>query len=310
MINPKAVIGTNSWGSKAYGRMFRGNYVEDDVIKEAMKEAEVQGLEVYDLARDYGFGKAQKMIGEFGCENIVLSAKYTPFTRYKKNCVRRSLEKDLADFKRSYIDIYWLHLPIDIEEHLAEIIELYNEGKIRYIGISNFDLEECRHSKEILDKAGIHLFGVQNHYSIISREWENNGLLSWCKENDIQFWAWAVLEEGLLTDPRIKTGFAPMKFIMARQKRKMRELYKVMIAVGNKHGLSVPQVAEAFCATKGIVPLCGCRKPKQVKELAAAADVILTKGEIKALENAADRSKAKVMGPDIFRFYVPKKRRA
>ena len=42
------------------------------------------------------------------------------------------------------------------------------------------------------------LCGVQNHYSIISREWEKNGLLSWCKENDISFWAWAVLEEGML----------------------------------------------------------------------------------------------------------------
>ncbi len=307
MNKPKAVIGTNSWGGKAYGKLIRGSYVDNSVIKEAMQTAKELGLDVYDLARDYGFGKAQKMIGEFGTEDIVISAKYTPFKRYKKGCVRSSLEKDLADFRRDYVDIYWLHLPIDVKEHLQEIIELYNEGRIRHIGVSNFDLDECKLSKEILSSAGIPLFGVQNHYSIISREWEINGLLDWCRDNGVQFWAWAVLEEGMLTDPRIKTKFSPMKLMMYSQKYKMRELYKVMIAVGKRHGISVPQVAEAFCASKGVVPICGCRKPKQVMELSQAADIQLSPGEIKALEKAADRSQAKVLGADIFRFYVPKK---
>lgn len=98
-IEAKAVIGTNSWGGKVYGKAIRGSYVEDSVIKDAMCEAEKQGLVIYDHARDYGLGKAQKMFGKFTQEldskDIVISAKYTPFTHYKKNCVRRSLEKTL-----------------------------------------------------------------------------------------------------------------------------------------------------------------------------------------------------------------------
>ena len=311
-INAKAVIGTNSWGSRSYGNAVRGSYVEDDIIIEAMREAENRGLMIYDLARDYGFGKAQKMFGEFleevGGDDIIISAKYTPFSHYRKGCVRRSIEKDLADFKRDHVDIYWLHLPADIEEHLTEIIELYSEGKIKHIGISNFDLEECRFSKRILDKAGIPLYGVQNHYSLISREWEKNGLLDWCMENGVSFWAWAVLEEGMLTDPRVKTKLSLMKFFMKRQKRKMRGLYRVMIAVAKRHGITVPQVAEAYCANKGIVPICGCRKPGQVRELAEAVEVRLTHGEMRRLEEAADMSGAKVLGHDLFRFAVPKKR--
>ena len=308
----KAVIGTNSWGGRAYGKAVRGSYVEDSVIKEAMREAAKQGLRVYDLARDYGLGKAQKMFGEFAAETggaeLIISAKYTPFTHYKKNCVRRSLEKDLADFRRNYVDIYWLHLPTDIEQHLAEIIELYNEGKIRRIGISNFDLAECRRAKRILDKAGIPLYGVQNHYSLISREWEENGLLAWCRENGVSFWAWAVLEEGMLTDPRVKPKFSLMKFLMNRQKRKMHRLYSVMIAVAERHHISVPQVAVAYCACKGVVPICGCRKPKQVAELAEAVKIKLTAEEIRRLEEAADQSGAKVLGHDLFRFAVLKQR--
>ncbi len=303
----KAVIGTNSWGGKLYGKALRGSYVDDSVIKEAMEEGNRLGIKVYDMARDYGLGKAQKMLGEFGTDDIIISAKYTPFKRYKKNCVRRSLEKDLEDFHRRYVDIYWLHLPIDIKEHLNEIIDLYKEGKIHYIGVSNFDLEECRLSKQILENAGIPLYGVQNHYSIISREWEKNGLIDWCKANNVSFWAWAVLEEGLLVDPNIKSGFSLMKMYTNRQKKKLRDLYRVLISTAKNHDISVAQVAESFCSTKGIVPICGCRKPRQVKELAKAVDVKLTDAEIKRIEEEADRANAKVLGHDIFRFYVPKK---
>lgn len=183
IMKPNAVIGTNAWGSALYEKAMRGSAVEDEVLQEAMKTAQEADIPIYDLARDYGLGKAQKMIGDFGTDDIIISAKYTPFTHYKPGCVRKSLMKDLDDFKRDYVDIYWLHLPTDIEEHLREIIELYNEGKIRYIGVSNFTLEECKKSKAILDSAGIPLYGVQNHYSIICREWEKNGLLQWCRDN-------------------------------------------------------------------------------------------------------------------------------
>ena len=98
------------------------------------------------------------------------------------------------------------------------------------------------------------LYGVQNHYSIISREWEQNGLLDWCKENGISFWAWAVLEEGMLVDPRVKTKGSIMKLIFNRQKRKMRALYQSMIQISERHAITVSQVAVAFCAAKGIVP--------------------------------------------------------
>lgn len=306
IFEPSAVIGTNSWGSAAYSVMVRGSYVDEDVIKSAMKTADKCGLKIYDLARDYGFGKAQKMIGEFGTENIIISAKYTPFSGYKPGCVRKSLEKDLHDFRRDYVDIYWLHLPTDIEPHLKEIIGLVKEGKIRHVGVSNFNLEECRLAAQILEEAGLKLYGVQNHYSIISREWEKNGLLAWCRENNISFWAWAVLEEGMLTDPRVKTKGSLMKLIFSGQKRRLRQLYKVMIHTADTHGITVPQVAEAFCACKGIVPICGCRKPKQVKELAQAVKVKLTQEEISRLEAAADKTNAKIMGPDLFRPFVRK----
>ncbi len=308
ILNPPAVIGTNAWGGKLYGKAIRGSYVSENIIKNAMTEAANKDIPLYDLARDYGFGKAQKMIGEFGTKDICISAKYTPFTHYKKGCVRKAIMKDLDDFKRDYVDIYWLHLPTDIEEHLLEIIELYKEGKIKHVGVSNFTLEECKKSKAILDKHNIPLYGVQNHYSILCREWEQNGLLAWCKENNILFWGWAVLEEGLLVDPRIRKK-SLIKTFFNRRVKKLTELYKIMIKISERHDIKVPQVAMAFCSTKGVVPMVGCRKPEQVQDLAQAVQVKLTDKEVERLEEAADRANVKIMGPDIFRAFVLKEKK-
>lgn len=307
ILNPTAVIGTNAWGGKLYGKALRGNYVSDEVIKEAMAEAQKCDIPLYDLARNYGFGKAQKMLGEFGATDVFVSAKYTPYSHYKKGCVRKSLENDLQDFKRPNVDIYWLHLPTDIEQHLNEIAELYREGKIAHIGVSNFTLEECILAKKHLESAGIPLYGVQNHYSIICREWEQNGLLKWCKENGVLFWGWAVLEEGLLANPQIK-NFSLLKLAFNRKVKKLAPLYEVMNKIAGQRGITIAQVSIAFCATKGVVPMCGCRKKAQVEALATAAKIRLTEQEISELEQTADKINIKIMGADLFRFFVKKKK--
>ena len=306
ILKPSAVVGTNSWGSAAYGKMLRGESVGIDTIRACFERAKEKGLLIFDLAQDYGLGKAQKMIGEFGTEDVIISAKFTPTGSYKASQVRKSLEKDLQDFNRDYVDIYWLHLPSDIEANLSEIIDLYKEGKIKHIGISNFTLEECILAKAILDKAGSPLYGVQNHYSLINREWEKIGLVDWCNRNDILFWAWAVLEEGMLTDPKVKTKMSLMKLIFNRKKRKLHSLYQLMEKVGEAHGITIPQVAMAFCGSKGIVPVCGCRKPYQVDQLLDAVSVCLSDSEIKSLENEADKLNVKILGADMFRFAVKK----
>ncbi len=308
IMNPAAVIGTNAWGSKMYSRMLRGSYVPDEVLIEAMAQAREQDIPLYDMARDYGLGKAQKMLGRFGTDGIAISAKYTPFSHYKKGCVRKSLMKDLQDFGRDYVDVYWLHLPTDIEDHLNEIIELYNEGCIRHIGVSNFTMDECIKSQKILAQRGIPLYGVQNHYSIICREWEKNGLLKWCHDNGILFWGWAVLEEGLLVDPRLRKK-SVMKSAFNRKVRALGPVYDVMIDIASSYGIKVPQVAMAFCASKGVIPMTGCRKPSQVKELAQASRIRLANEDISRLESASDQVNVKIMGADIFRPFVLKERK-
>ena len=302
----KAVVGTNSWGSAAYGKILRGESVDESVLKSTFDCAKEKNIAVFDLAQDYGLGKAQKIFGRFGTDGVIVSSKFTPTGRYKKGQVRKSFEKDLTEFNRDYVDIYWLHLPNDIEKNLAEIIDLYREKKIRYVGVSNFTLEECQLAKSILDDVGIPLYGVQNHYSLLCRDWEKNGLVNWCKENKISFWAWAVLEEGMLTNPNAKSKKSLMKIIFNRKKKKLHPLYDMMEDIGNRHNLTIPQVAMSFCSSKGIIPVCGCRKSYQVEQLATAINTKLDDEEILRLENESDRLNVKILGADIFRFAVRK----
>ena len=303
----RGIVGTNSWGSKAYGKVLRGSSVDKDTLEQTVKKAIECGLVVFDTAQDYGLGKGQKLIGELCPGAAKISAKYTPSSKYVPGQVRRSFEKDLKDFGRESVDIYWLHLPNCIEQNLSEMIELYKEGRVGNIGVSNFSLEECKLAKALLDKAGVPLFGVQNHYSIIARDWEENGLVDWCRENDIQFWAWAVLEEGLLVPPKKGSKMSAMKLINLRRQNKLLPLYKKMYLIGKRHGLTAAQVAVAFCSSKGIIPICGCRKPYQVSDLAAAVNVTLSDREIAVLEASADSTGVRILGADMFRFAVKKK---
>ena len=100
--------------------------------------------------------------------------------------------------------------------------------------------------------------------------------------------------------------FAIMKAIYSRKRRKLDCLFALMKEVGENHDLTIPQVAISFVANKGIVPICGCRKPYQVEQLGAAANTKLSEAEMKELEDASDALNVKILGPDLFRFAVRK----
>ena len=230
-----------------------------------------------------------------------MSGKYVP------GQVRRSLEKDLADFGREFVDVYWLHLPNALEENLREMAALYREGKIRHIGVSNFDLEECRRAKAVLDALGVPLYGVQNHYSLLSREWEKKGVTAWCARHGVAFWAWAVLEEGMLVPPKKEEKKGLMRLLFTGKRRRLYPLYREMQTVGRQHHISIAQVAMSFVANKGLVPICGCRKPYQIVQLSQASETVLSPEEMQRLERAADKAGVRVLGADMFRFAVRKK---
>lgn len=159
-----------------------------------------------------------------------------------------------------------------------------------------------RRAREFLEAQGASLYGVQNHFSLLERAEEKNGMLAWCHENGIAFWGWAVLEEGILTG-NTKGTFA---WLFRRKQKKLQNLFRVMREIGETHHLEMAQVAVTYCIGKGVIPVCGCRKPYQVQQLAEDAEATLDEAEIRKLEEAADEAGVKILKSDIFRFAVQK----
>lgn len=300
----RAVVGTNAWGSDLYETLLRGNAVSEDTLRECVSKAKDMNLAVFDTAQDYGLGKCQPMMGRLCDKECLISSKYTPMKgTYEAGQVRASLEQDLKEMNRDFIDIYWLHLPNAYRENLLEMAQLYKEGLIHHIGVSNFEMNECMDAKAILEQEGVPLYGVQNHYSLLNRDWEENGLFDWCKDNHISFWAWAVLEEGVLTGIYTKTI---MMRLFAGKQEKLEPLFYVMKEIGRAHDLSIAGVAIAYVANKGIVPVVGCRSAKRIEELNHACHTILREEEVTRLESLCDTLDVRVFGKDIFRFAVKK----
>ena len=74
---------------------------------------------------------------------------------------------------------------MDVEKYTPMLIPLAQSGQIREIGVSNHSLAEIKRVDEILGKAGLKVFAVQNHYSLLNRSSEESGILDYCKENGI-----------------------------------------------------------------------------------------------------------------------------
>ena len=79
-------------------------------------------------------------------------------------------------------------------------------------------------------------------------------------------------------------------------------MIELMNIIGKKYNISTAQTAVVYCLTKGIVPLCGCRKPYHIEQLIQNVSIRFTPEETTALVDAADKCGVKIMKADIFRF--------
>ena len=134
------------------------------------------------------------------------------------------------------------------------------------------------------EASALKISAVQNHFSLLPRTSERAGILDYCKENGIIFYAYLVLEQGALTGKYdtnhpfpVGTGrgdsYNPH---LAEIKTFVSELQKI----GEKYNASPAQIATAWAIAKGTLPIIGVTKVKQVEEAAAAAQIILTSEEV------------------------------
>lgn len=161
------------------------------------------------------------------------------------------------------------------------------------MGVSNHNLQELKRAQEILNKDGIKISAVQNHYSLLNRSSETSGILEYCKENDITFFSYMVLEQGALTGNFDKNHPFPEGSDRAKsyndKLEKLEELNKVLNEVAQTHNTKIPVIATAWAINKGTLPIIGVTKTDHVLDAKEANQIVLNDDEIKYLEETADK---------------------
>lgn len=202
---PPLALGAWSWGTGMAGgdQVFGNHYFEDD-LRPVFDKAMEKGLTLWDTAAVYGEGTAERILGNFvkdvPREDVLISTKFTPqIAGPGDDAMEKMLEGSLSRLHTDYVDIYWIHNPMDVERWTKDLIPLAKSGKIGKIGVSNHNLAEIKRAQEILAEGGLSISAIQNHYSLLHRSSEKAGILDYCKEHGITFFSYMVLEQGALS---------------------------------------------------------------------------------------------------------------
>ncbi len=285
-----------------------GRRLDTDATRAVVDAAIDAGITLLDTADSYGgAGRSEEILGEVLAgrrDQVVLATKfghrnadmgYGPAAGVKggRSYILRAVEHSLRRLRTDYIDLYQLHTPdpaTPIEETLVALGELVTQGKVRYIGHSNFSgwqLAEAAGAARDLRTAAF--ISAQNHWSLLERGAEAE-VVPAAVHYGLGVLPYFPLANGLLTG-KVRRGQAPPEGSRLASRREYitdEKLDKVEALIGwaKEHGQTILDVAIGGLAAQ---PGCssviaGATTPEQVKANAAAADWIPSPDELADLE--------------------------
>lgn len=302
---PKIALGAWAWGNDG---TFGGS-LTTDTLRPIFDKAMENGLNLWDTAYAYGMGTSEKVLAGFvkglSRDSFLISDKFTPqcADASSPTAMQDMIEMQLGLMELDRFDIYWIHNVWDAPKWTEELAK-YFEGKddVPMLGVSNHNLAEIKQAAQILKAHGLKLSAVQNHYSLINRSSEESGILDYCKENDITFFSYMVLEQGALSG-KYDTAH-PMPAGSARADSynpildKLEVINKALGKIADKYGVGIAQIPVAWAIAKGTLPIIGVTKVSHVEDAVKAANIELTADEVKELESVADG-----LGLNVIRFW-------
>jgi aryl-alcohol dehydrogenase-like predicted oxidoreductase len=292
-----SVIGFGGW---AMGRLFWGEDVVDEDSVAAVRRALDLGVNFFDTAAVYGGGHSERMLarGLAGRrdESIIATkcgrvraADGTLYNDSSADSIRRECEQSLQNLQTDVIDLYQVHWPDEqtpFEETMARLLGLRDQGKIRYIGVSNFTVPML---EQVMALAPV--VSLQPPYSLLRRDIEEE-ILPFCRERNLGVLCYSPMQRGLLTGRHRPGVTFPGSDSRSRdplfQREKLERIVKSvdeMAAMAAAHGKTAAQMAIAWVLSQpGVtVALCGAKRPAQIEESAGAGDWVLTPAEAQKL---------------------------
>jgi aryl-alcohol dehydrogenase-like predicted oxidoreductase len=290
---PKIALGAWAWGNDGTF----GKDITADSLKPIFDTAMANGLNLWDTAYAYGMGTSEKVLAGFlkglPRESYLVSDKFTPqCANGKPTAMADMIEMQLQLMGLDSFDIYWIHNVWDAPKWTEELAKYY-EGKdaVPLLGVSNHNLSEIKQANAILKAHGLKLSAVQNHYSLINRSSEDSGILDYCREKGIYFFAYMVLEQGALSGKYDTRHPMPEGSARAQTYNPVLDKLEVLNAelkkLADKYQVDIAQIPVAWAIAKGTLPIIGVTKPTHVEDAVKAANVSLTAEETAHLEAVA-----------------------
>ncbi|MCM1193950.1 MAG: aldo/keto reductase [Acetatifactor muris] len=302
---PKIALGAWAWGNDGTF----GNNLTAETLRPIFDTAMKNGLNLWDTAYAYGMGTSEKVLAGFvkdlPRDTYLISDKFTPqcADASSPTAMRDMIEMQLKLMELGRFDIYWIHNTSDAPKWTEELAKFFGgKGDAPLLGVSNHNLAEIKQANEILKAHGLKLSAVQNHFSLINRSSEASGILDYCKENDITFFAYMVLEQGALSGKYDTKHPMPEGSARAQTYNPVLDKLEILNAelkkLAGKYGVSMAQIPIAWAIAKGTLPIIGVTKENQVLDAVKAANVALTAEETAELEKTADS-----LGLNVIRFW-------
>ena len=302
-------IGIGAWaigGGGWNGSM--GPQNESDSIP-AIHAALDYGLNWIDTAALYGLGHSEEMVARAlkgrskkpyvftKCERV-WDANGTIGACLKSESIRRECEDSLRRLQTDVIDLYQIHWPEpdeDIEEGWSELARLRKEGKVRYIGVSNFSVSQMQRAQTIAP-----VTSLQPPYSIVTPQIERD-ILPFTSRNNIGVIVYSPMSAGLLTGAMTRERVA--NFAAEDWRRNLPNFQEPLLsrnlklvehlrAIGNRHKRTPGEVAIAWTLKNPAVTaaIVGFRSANQVSGIVGAAEFRLLPADILEIENVLQQT--------------------
>jgi aryl-alcohol dehydrogenase-like predicted oxidoreductase len=307
-------IGFGTWaigGDWAFG----WGQQDDAESLAAIRHALDLGINWIDTAAIYGLGHAEEIVAraleELGSArrphvftkcSLVWDEKGNVSHSLKRQSIRRECEASLRRLRTETIDLYQVHWPAapgsppgdavpDLEEGWSALAELQREGKVRYIGLSNFDVAQMERARRIAP-----INSLQPPYSLLMPGIEQD-VLPYCRRHNLGVIAYSPMHSGLLTGSFSRQRVASLapgdwrrnspSFQEPALSRALQAV-EVLRQIGRRHGRSPGEVAIAWTLRRPEVTgaIVGGRRPQQVDGFIGAMDFRLSEAELSEIEQA------------------------
>ncbi|WP_226659290.1 aldo/keto reductase [Pseudalkalibacillus hwajinpoensis] len=288
-------LGTNAVG----GHNIYPN-LNEETGKDLVRAALDNGINLLDTAYIYGPERSEELVGEVikergSRDDIVLATKGAHEFKGEEvvynnspSFLKQSVENSLKRLQTDYIDLFYIHFP-DEQTNKAEAVgalkELKDQGKIKSIGVSNFDLEQLKEANQ-----DGYVDVLQSHYNLFHREAEED-LLPYTAEQGISFIPYFPLASGLLAGKYDeKTTFDDFRsknplFQGEAFKANLKKVDQVR-NIANAKGVEVPHLVLAWYLTRDSIDVLipGAKRQEQVVDNLKTLDVKLTSEEIQRID--------------------------